>query len=307
MQLIRVPCPVCGDNRVCYERTVRGFDLDRCLACGMIFVNPQYGPESLATLYHDRENSDELIQLYARLTTPGVLADIERIIVELEMILPGQGRILDVGCGAGYFLERAVKRGWDGHGIDFGSWVRKATAVRGLTNVYVGSIFDCKFMNGSFDVVSASQVLEHLPNPKRDLEEIRRIIRPGGLIYANVPNYQCLSILLRRDDFELNEPPQHVNYFTPKTLKNLLQKSGFEVLQTSSYGGLKWENLIGRPIHSDVAEAYRDKTFRLDQKSSMASTDIQSRLKRIIFPCVKHLLYRLAKVGMCVEVFARRR
>jgi SAM-dependent methyltransferase len=307
--LVRVPCPICGDSGAAYERTVRGFDLERCRKCGMVFANPQYSEEGLLDLYQSRKLSDDgLIELYAQLTTSTVLADIDRVLGELEATLPGRGRILDFGCGAGYFLERALKRGWDAYGVDFGSWIYKAAAARSVANVYVGPLQDHKFPDGFFDVICANQVLEHLSSPKADLGEIRRTIRSGGLFYCNVPNYHCLSILLGRDDFELNEPPQHVNYFTPKSLRTLLETCRFKVLRTSTYGGLKWENLIGRPITSDIANAYRCEapaalSSAVDWKPNGSAQN--PLIKRLLFPAVKFLLYRLAQVGMCVEVFAR--
>jgi SAM-dependent methyltransferase len=306
--LIRIPCPLCGGSSTRYERTVRGFALERCRHCGMVFANPQYTQERMQHLYHDRD-TDKLIQLYAQAATTAVLADIDRLLDEVEGILPGRGRILDFGCGPGYFFERAGQRGWDAHGIDYGSWVEKAAASRGLRNVHVGPLRDQGFSDGFFDVVCANQVLEHLAVPKDDLREIRRTIRPGGLFYASVPNYHCLSILLGRDDFELNEPPQHVNYFTPKSLCSLLNACDFEVLRVSTYGGLKWENLLGRPIESDIAAAYRNVESAPDgppgngKRNGSAETPFMKRMMR---PLVKTLLYRMAKVGMCLEVFARK-
>ncbi len=226
----------------------------------------------------------------------------------MESLFPERGRLLDFGCGPGYFFERAGQRGWDAYGIDYGSWVADAARGRGLSNVHVGALRDQGFPSGFFDVVCANQVLEHIALPSDDLGDIRRVLRPGGLFYASVPNYHCLSILLGRDDFELNEPPQHVNYFTPKSLCGLLRASGFDILRVSTYGGLKWENLLGRQIKSDIAEAYRSESAESNSLSGepvapAASTPL---VKRALKPVIKSLLYQKAKVGMCLEVFARR-
>ena len=306
--LIRILCPLCGKDRTRYERTLRGFTLERCCNCGMVFANPQYTQEKMQHLYHSRD-TDALIKLYSQTATDTVLADIDRLLVAIEAILPGRGRILDFGCGPGYLMERADQRRWDAHGIDFGTWVEKAALARGLRNVHVGSLRDRGFSDGFFDVVCANQVLEHLAAPKDELSEIRRTIRPNGLFYASVPNYRCLSILLGRDDFELNEPPQHVNYFTPKTLCSLLRGCGFVVLKVSTGGGLKWENLLGRRIESDIAKAYRSVGSSSD--GSLCNEQLTGWpggrvIKDMMRPLVTELLYRKVKVGMCLEVFARR-
>lgn len=292
-----------------YERTVREFTLERCRRCGMVFANPQYSQEKMQRVYHDRD-TDKLIRLYAQAATPAVLAEFDRLLDKVDAMRPGRGRLLDFGCGPGYFFERAGQRGWEAHGNDYGSWVEQAAAVRGVKNVHVGPLRDQGFPDGYFDVVCANQVLEHIPFPKEDLREVGRVLRPGGLFYVSVPNYQCLSIVLGRDDFELNEPPQHVNYFTPKSLGGLLTACDFEILGVSTYGGLKWENLIGRRIESDIATAYRNVgvVSAAPPANGKASDPAgEPLLKKIARPLVDTLLYRMAKVGMCLEVFTQKR
>ncbi len=221
MELIRVPCPICAGPKSRPERGVAGFSLERCSACGFVYVNPQPGEAELTQVYAVRD-AEQLITLHSRIQNADVEQQQDRILKSLERFLPGRGRLLDFGCGAGYFAERAAKRGWDATGIDLGDWCREAAHRRGFEKVTVGSLAGSVFPPGHFDVVTANQVLEHLPNPRATLAQIQAAIRPGGYFYANVPNYRCLSILLGRDDFEHNTPPQHLNYFTPRSLKHCL-------------------------------------------------------------------------------------
>jgi SAM-dependent methyltransferase len=307
--LIRVPCPLCANQRTRYERTVRGFSLERCCSCGFVYVNPQYALEDLWKVYTDRD-PDMLIELYSRLQTPSAIAAHDRILSDLEVMLGGPGRLLDFGCGPGYFFERAAERGWNAHGVEVGPWAQKAAELRGLRNLHMGPLDGERFPDASFDVVCANQVLEHLPTPKSELEQIHRVLRPGGVFYANVPNYRCLSIVLGRDDFELNMPPQHVNYFTPGTLRTLLERSGFQIMRTSTWGGLKWENLIGRRVSSEVADVYRNQAKPGSGSSSQSRpvlTQAKAPLaKRLVMPLIKLMCYRAAQVGLILEVFARK-
>jgi SAM-dependent methyltransferase len=255
--LVRVPCPLCGSSHARHERTVRGYDLERCRDCALVFANPQVPADALTDDYREREDPEGLTAHYDRVTTPDVIANYDRVLGELEARLSGRGRLLDFGCGPAYFVERAAGRGWEAHGVEVGEWAVRAAGDRGVANVHVGRLADQRFPDGHFDAVTANQVMEHLPNPKDDLAEIRRVLRPGGVFAAEVPNYRRISIALGRDRFELNYPMAHVNYFTPATLRRLLVACGFEVLGTSTHGGVNWENLLGRPIASAENDAHR--------------------------------------------------
>jgi SAM-dependent methyltransferase len=303
--LVRVPCPLCGGHRTRHERVVHGFALERCAGCDFVFVSPQYPPEAILDDYRERGNPDGLAAHYAHVTTPAVLAGYDRVLTELEAALPGRGRLLDFGCGPGYFVERAARRGWRAEGVEVGEWAQRAASERGVTTVHVGRLAAQRFPDGCFDVVTANQVLEHLPAPREELAEIRRVLRPGGLLYVEVPNYRRISILVGRDRFELNYPMAHVNYFTPATLRRLAEACGFDVLRTSTHGGLNWENLLGRPIASAENDAHRGVAA-----ASAGGAPPAARLplwKRALLPLVRTALYRWAQVGMTLEVFGRRR
>jgi SAM-dependent methyltransferase len=306
---MRVVCPLCNADTSRYERVVNGFRLERCDACGHVFMNPQYSADEITQLYTNR-NAEDLVALYRRIgAAESVKAEYHKRLETLERILPGRGRLLDFACGAGYFFELAQRRGWDAHGTELGAWATQAAAARGLANLHIGNLADIAFPDQFFDVVYAVQVFEHLPRPTVDLAEIRRILRPGGLLYLDVPNYQMLSILVGRDDFLLNEPPQHVNYFTPKTLAGLVQSCAFSDIHVRTGGGLKWETILGRRYRSDVTEAYGlqsdpDQSFASNPATNQPQPSLVKRL--LLAALVRPLLYDSLKVGMNLTALARR-
>lgn len=305
--LIRVSCPLCDGDKTSHERVLRGYTLERCRCCGLVYANPQTPPGELLDDYEGRGGGGGLIAFYERVTTPTRLAEYDRILTDVAN-LGGCGRLLDFGCGPGYFTARAEAQGWEAHGVEVGAWAEEMARRLGLKNFHRGVLANQGFPDGFFDVVYASQVLEHLPSPRNELSEIRRVLRPGGLFYASVPNYRCLSILLGRDDFELNFPMAHVNYFTPATLAKLLKKNGFAVLRTTTSGGLKWENLVGRRTISEEARAHRGEpavTASVPSGAAQVSTRLPV-MKRMVFPFVKKVCYEWAKVGMTLEVFTRK-
>ncbi len=253
--LVGVPCPMCFSKNLSHERKVDGYDLEKCEDCSLVFMNPRCTPDQLEDIYSVRDE-EALIELYEKIATPDVLAVYERKLDKIEEHMPQRGRILDYACAAGYFFEAAQKRGWDAHGYDIGQWAAKAAEKRGLSNMTVGFEFDDYYPANHFDVVYAAQVFEHLLIPADVLKQLLRVLKPGGLLYIDVPNYNTLPIRLNKDDFMLNEPPQHVNFFTPTTLRKLLADGGLVDIKLHSQGGIKYENLLGRPIKSDIAAAY---------------------------------------------------
>jgi 2-polyprenyl-3-methyl-5-hydroxy-6-metoxy-1,4-benzoquinol methylase len=252
--LVQVPCPFCGGDDPAPERQLNGFSLVRCRRCAFYYVNPRSSDEALNTLYTKRA-SEAFIPLYTKMASPSVIETFNQTLDLLEKLAPQKGRMLDVGCASGHFFEQALKRGWDAQGTDISNWAKEAALSRGIHNLYVGRLVDLHFPDHHFDVVHAAQVLEHMTNLREELAEMRRILRPGGLLYVDVPNYRTLPILMGRDDFLLNMPPQHIIYFTPRTLRTVMESAGFKDIQITSSSGLKWENLIGRRVKSDIADA----------------------------------------------------
>jgi SAM-dependent methyltransferase len=307
--LLRVPCPLCGAADSKFERTVEGYALERC-RCGMVFVNPRMTEDDVGGQYA-HHNHDELIALYARINNANRLRQYDEKIELIESLLPGKGRMLDFACAAGYFYERAIARGWDAHGAELGEWCAEAARRRNLPNMHIGWLRDLKFPDGHFDVVNASQVFEHLPDPKADLAELMRILRPGGLLLADVPNYHTIPVWLNRDDFLLNTPPQHINYFTPKTLRRLIESAGFTVEKVYTLAGLKLENVFGKRTVSETADAY----FKKDDAPTPAVTNatppspsLMGRVKSLVRSAVvKPLLYDGLKVGMLLTAVGRKR
>jgi 2-polyprenyl-3-methyl-5-hydroxy-6-metoxy-1,4-benzoquinol methylase len=305
---VRVPCPLCESPEGVSERELAGYTLERCQRCGLVFTNPQPGDEELARHYAGADGR-QLAAHYARVVTPAVLAQYNRTLDRIEGLLPGRGRLLDLACAAGYFFEQAARRGWEAHGADLGAWTLEAARSRGLENMHTGTLADLNFPDHHFDVVHAAQMLEHLPDPKAELADIRRIVRPGGLVYVDVPNYQTLPIRLGRDDFWLNKPPEHLNYFTPRTLRRLLTAAGFVDVRVWTGGGLKWENLLGRRIRRDVALGGSDGAVGVPGPAAPPATrrGVGDMVRAVVKAgLVEPVCYQWLKVGMCLAAAARR-
>jgi 2-polyprenyl-3-methyl-5-hydroxy-6-metoxy-1,4-benzoquinol methylase len=140
-------------------------------------------------------------------------------------------RLLDIGCATGEYLAYLRGLGWETRGIEFdpdaAAQARDSLRLDVITGTAESALPELP--SDYFDVVTMWHVLEHLNDPHAVLTEVRRVLKPGGELLIEVPNYQSAwSTLLRGDWFPL-EYPYHQHHFTPRTLRRLLNETGFQV------------------------------------------------------------------------------
>lgn len=149
--------------------------------------------------------------------------------ISLIELYTKRGSLLDVGAGAGLFLERARARGWEVAGVEpapFGvSFARRFLNIE----LFQGPLSDSPFEEESFDAIVLQDVIEHVPSPKEVLKKVYRLLKTGGVVMITTPNYQSISRALYRSNWSLISPGEHLSLFRPKTLRKALDKSGLTV------------------------------------------------------------------------------
>lgn len=138
-----------------------------------------------------------------------------------------QGRLLDVGCGQGQWLFSMREMGWQVDGVDFDERAAKAGAEAGLA-IRCGSLEQQNFPSETFDAVTMSHVIEHLPEPAQTLGECARILKPGGKLVVWTPNTSSLGCRVLKQDWRGLEPPRHLYLFSPRSMRLLLERAGFD-------------------------------------------------------------------------------
>jgi SAM-dependent methyltransferase len=144
-------------------------------------------------------------------------------------------RLLDVGCGDGQFLLAARGRDWSVAGSEYGDGPRQRALAAGL-DVRAAPFPAAPAEVGGFDVVCAIEVLEHVPDPRREAREVARLLRPGGACYVTVPNFASLTRRAVGASWRPIEYPEHLNYFTPTTLDRLLTAAGLRPQAVTTTG-----------------------------------------------------------------------
>ncbi len=236
-------CPVCGGRppwRPVYARW--GFHLVRCGGCELMFQDPQPSDEVLAEAYYfDPEFTDALAGAYREWT----LAQARQHGDVLARIAPQvPGRVLDVGCSSGAWLEVAAGRGWRGTGVELGPTTAEAARRRGL-DVRTGTLADTfgELAADAFDLVTFWDVLEHVRSPAEELELARGLLAPAGRVAVSCPNVEgwypraTYRLFARLTGvWEHPELPVHLWDFSPRTLGRLLERSGFRVVAARTQG-----------------------------------------------------------------------
>lgn len=137
-----------------------------------------------------------------------------------------RGRLLDVGCGSGGLLYVMQNLGWEVVGIDPDPGAIEAAARRGF-EVSRATLEEAAFPDGSFDVITMSHVIEHVPDPEATLKESLRVLRPGGWLSIATPNAKSLGRRRFGRDWLGWSIPYHLLVFTPRTLRDAITRSGF--------------------------------------------------------------------------------
>ncbi len=228
-------CGICGGNEgefmfaatdVNFHTTDESFSIVRCTSCGVAQTLPQppagvldryYPPPYYPTGGFDPG-------YYRRRVRPAQLAKLA-----IVRRFRSSGRLLDVGCGAGFFVREASREGFSAEGIEFSHDAVEFGRREGAGNLTEGDFLDAHYTEGSFDIVTLWHVLEHLPRPVATLKKIRGLLAPGGLLVIAVPNFNSIQAGVFRARWYHLEVPRHLYHFSPAALRNLLEKEGFDV------------------------------------------------------------------------------
>jgi SAM-dependent methyltransferase len=209
----------------------------RCKYCGFYYTDPM-PIEGITELYDSqyfKSRSTEWWQKARRELIPKVRFDV--IQRHLKSLKP---RFLEIGCGPGYGLEEAKRRNWQIYGQDVTDVFAKKIKEKLGVEIYVGELEQANFKEKFFDVVYLDSVIEHVSEPAKFLKEIRRIVKPDGLIYIVTPNVDALinrfrdlifKILRMNKTSRLSpfESPYHIGGFTEYSFKLMCRKNGFGV------------------------------------------------------------------------------
>lgn len=149
------------------------------------------------------------------------------------------GKLLDVGCGLGFFLESAEKY-YDAHGIDISEYsIREARKRTKRSKLSIGNATNLNYENEFFDVITAFDLLEHISSPIKALKDFHRVLKPNGIIIVRVPNVSSIGEKIKKDGWFGYTDKTHISLLSNNDWLNLTKKTDFEILDIF-YDGL-WD------------------------------------------------------------------
>lgn len=164
------------------------------------------------------------------------------------------GKLLDVGCGEGIYLDLMQKLGWNVTGVEVDPSAVERARLRGLL-VHHGTLEDQAFTEDEFDVITLNHVLEHVHHPLRLLQECFRVLKPGGIIRIFVPNPVSLGHRVFRSEWVALDPPRHLHLWSPEGLTRIAIRAGFKVTIESSSAPARFDYLYSHDSFRTAARA----------------------------------------------------
>lgn len=236
-------CQVCGSDRRAPKFEDGPYTVYTCSDCGLVYVSPRLQGQALLDVYNETywKSDNPKERGYADYASEAALylKTYRKRMKLVSQWLPERGRVLDVGCAAGYFLRVAQEHGHDVHGVELSEPIAKeAIAALGEDRVFHGFLDDCVAARGwedhSFDLVTIWDVIEHVPEPQGLLDSIRRMIKPGGKLLLETQNVASKFAARMGKTWHHYKHDEHLYHFNPDTIRRLLEDCGYEVLACGS-------------------------------------------------------------------------
>ena len=245
-------CPACDGDRTRFRFRKLFFDYEECEGCGTLFVNPRPGPESFARYYAGAPSVRFWATHFYRETEAARREQVIRPKVErvrgaigrhLGSLPPGSS-LVDIGAGYGLFCEEFGRSspGVPVIAIEPSGPLAEACRERGIATV-PKFLEDVKpsDIGRQVAVATSFELLEHLQDPGRFIRTCQGLVMEGGLLVLTTLSWAGFDLQVLQAESKSIHPPHHVNFFTPRSIRVLLERNGFETLEVTTPGALDVE------------------------------------------------------------------
>ncbi len=225
-------CPLCDCAEAHLVRRESDGTLVQCNDCAFLYVSARPTDDDLTLLYDDEYFASEDLSTCLEFRRPVF----RQCLTVLDELCADRGRLLDIGCGTGEFLEDARKCGWQAEGLESSRSAAEYARDKKNLPVHHATLQTAPFPLQSFDIVTLLDVLEHLRRPREEMLRVNGLLKKEGIVVVRLPNtnfhlFKCrICHVLRVHDYGL-QMKYHLNHFTPATIKKLLRSTGFEPLR----------------------------------------------------------------------------
>ncbi len=225
----RPACPLCRGSRTRPRYRHGEYTIFACRSCRGGFAWPRLGRSGLGGVYN---------ATYAETYAAGVMQSQEFARRRFEQLQHAFGRyaptfmdpirvrVLDIGCASGGLLAEFSRRGWRAEGVEYSETLAALARSSGL-EVHVGDFLALDLPPHAYDLVTMFHVIEHFDDPSAAVAKCHSLLRDGGMLVMETPNWRGIGALVRRSRWSHIMPPEHLNYFGPAALSGLARRGGF--------------------------------------------------------------------------------
>jgi len=249
-RIIFVKCDLCGSDDTIDYMIFNDYKYVQCKNCGLVYQNPRPLFQSLRKRYgkkyfnYELRNQENFFSLMKK-----TLSDIKFLKKFSKQFTNGK-RFLDIGCATGMLLNYVKQYGWNVMGIELDKYSAEYARKKYLLNIINKRLEKAHIEKNSVNVVHWSHVIEHLTSPTQGLKKIHKILKKNGYMLLTTPRLDSFQQKLFKKDWR-SYHRDHLTVFSKKTLKKIVEKSGFKVIKFFSWGGIavdkgypKWVKFI---------------------------------------------------------------
>ena len=232
-------CAVCGAARARSKLRTGGVEILECSSCGLASWRrpPSHRPETVYdAAYFTGASADRGYDDYGNLG-PSLRLTFARRLSRMPHPSPGS-RLLDVGAAYGFALEEARQAGWMAVGLEISAAAARRAGELAAGRLVLADASAVPFAGDAFDAVTLWDVLEHLPEPHAVLTEVARILRPGGRLVLTTGDVGSLAARFSGSRWHLYTIPEHLFFYTRKSLRILLEAHGFRLESLRAEGSI---------------------------------------------------------------------
>lgn len=271
------------------------FTVVRCKGCGLMRTDPRPTPETIGFYYPDSYGP----YLNTKVSVNGLLSNSNPLWKQMlgkafqfntsriPSIKPG--RLLEIGCASGSFMHKMALGEWEVEGIEFSPAAAENARALGY-RVHTGSIETAPEPQQLFQLVAGWAVLEHLHEPILSLQKLHRWTNPDGWLALSVPNMDCLGFHVFRDAWYALHLPNHLYHYTPKTLRSVLERGGWQVTKV-------FPQRVVIDLVASMGYVLHDKGFECALTKSLIRFPERARLRNLLLYPLAYLLGLFGQTG----------